>query len=162
MTAFLGGGGWFCTETDQVLAQERTPAVGMELRMAHRAVLDQYCVTCHNERIVNGAGAAPSPLVNQLRAVGLTLGTMDLTEVEEQADAVAFPSGLAPLPSTNPSRGLFCSVAYGPSGPRDIPDRQTALRTAGRAVCGSRPARALEGGHPHRPLSRGQATLGRA
>ena len=54
------------------------------------------------------------------------------------------------------------SVAYGPSGPRDIPDRQTALRTAGRAVCGSRPARALEGGHPYRPLSLGQATLGRA
>ena len=87
MTAFLGGGGWFCTETDQVLAQERTTAVGMELRMAHRAVLDRYCVTCHNERIVNGAGAAPSPLVNQLRAVGLTLDTMDLTEVEEQAEA---------------------------------------------------------------------------
>ena len=55
-----------------------------------------------------------------------------------------------------------CSVAYGPSGPRDIPDRQTALRTVGRAVCGSRPARALEGGHPSRPLSLGQATLGRA
>ena len=87
MIAFFGGGGWFFTETDQVLAQERTTAVGMELRMAHRAVLDQYCVTCHNERIVNGAGAAPSPLVNQLRAVGLALDTMNLTEVEEQAEA---------------------------------------------------------------------------
>ena len=43
----------------------------------HRELLDRYCVTCHNERLVAGRGGAPSPLVSQLRAVGLTLDTLD-------------------------------------------------------------------------------------
>ena len=53
---------------------------------AHRALLDRYCVTCHNERMVNGRGRAASPLVGQLRAVGLTLDTLDLAEVGSHAD----------------------------------------------------------------------------
>ena len=52
------------------------------------AVLDQYCVTCHNERIVQGDGEPPSSLVTQLRAVGLALDTLDLSNVG--ADAVAW------------------------------------------------------------------------
>ena len=48
---------------------------------AHRALLDRYCVTCHNERTVNGGGRPASPLVGQLRAVGLTLDTLDLADV---------------------------------------------------------------------------------
>ena len=48
---------------------------------AHRALLDRYCVTCHNERTVNGEGRPASPLVGQLRAVGLTLDTLDLADV---------------------------------------------------------------------------------
>ena len=55
-------------------------------RAAHRALLDRYCVTCHNERMVNGRGRAASPLVGQLRAVGLTLDTLDLAEVGGHAD----------------------------------------------------------------------------
>ena len=43
----------------------------------HRELLDRYCVTCHNERLVAGRGGAPSPLVSQLRAVGLTLDALD-------------------------------------------------------------------------------------
>ena len=53
---------------------------------AHRALLDRYCVTCHNERMVNGRGRVASPLVGQLRAVGLTLDTLDLAEVGSHAD----------------------------------------------------------------------------
>ncbi|MDA1091962.1 MAG: DUF1592 domain-containing protein [Acidobacteria bacterium] len=49
-------------------------------------VLDQYCVTCHNERVVAGAGTAPSPLVAQLRTVGLALDTLDLSEVGTHGD----------------------------------------------------------------------------
>ena len=52
---------------------------------AHRALLDRYCVTCHNTGVVTGAGTARSPLVGQLRAVGLTLDTLDLADVGGRA-----------------------------------------------------------------------------
>ena len=52
-----------------------------------RALLDRYCVTCHNERLVRGEGAAPSALVTQLRAAGLTLDTLDLSHVGEHAES---------------------------------------------------------------------------
>ncbi len=63
-----------------------TPSPGAEApapaeAAAHRALLDRYCVTCHNERTVNGEGRPASPLVGQLRAVGLTLDTLDLADV---------------------------------------------------------------------------------
>ncbi len=48
---------------------------------AHRALLDRYCVTCHNTTVVNGAGRPTTPLVGQLRAAGLTLDTLDLADV---------------------------------------------------------------------------------
>ena len=54
---------------------------------AHRALLDRYCVTCHNENVAAGRGAAASPLVAQLRAVGLSLDTLDLADVGGHADA---------------------------------------------------------------------------
>ena len=54
---------------------------------AHRALLDRYCVTCHNENVAEGRGAAASPLVAQLRAVGLSLDTLDLADVGGHADA---------------------------------------------------------------------------
>ena len=54
---------------------------------SYRALLDRYCVTCHNEPLVTGRGGAPSPLVSQLRAVGLTLDTLDLTAVGEHPEA---------------------------------------------------------------------------
>ena len=46
-----------------------------------RVLLDRYCVSCHNERVVNGRDAAPSLLASQLRAVGLTLDTLDPSNV---------------------------------------------------------------------------------
>ena len=51
------------------------------------AVLDRYCVTCHNARVVDGEGAAPSPLVAQLRAVGLSLDRLDASDVAGDAGA---------------------------------------------------------------------------
>ena len=54
---------------------------------AHRELLDRYCVTCHNERLVAGRGGAPSPLVSQLRAIGLTLDALDLAAVGERPAA---------------------------------------------------------------------------
>ncbi len=56
-------------------APEASPAA------AHRALLDRYCVTCHNEGVVDGEGRPASPLVGQLRAVALTLDTLDLDDV---------------------------------------------------------------------------------
>ena len=51
------------------------------------AVLDRYCVTCHNARVVDGAGAAPSPLAAQLRAAGLALDRLDPSNAAEDAAA---------------------------------------------------------------------------
>ncbi len=50
-------------------------------------VLDQYCVTCHNARVVDGEGAAPSPLVAQLRTAGLSLDRLDAANVADDAGA---------------------------------------------------------------------------
>jgi len=53
---------------------------------AHRDVLDQYCVICHNARVVRGESGGASPLAAQLRAAGLTLDTLDLDAVGERAE----------------------------------------------------------------------------
>ena len=45
-----------------------------------RALLDQYCVTCHNEPIVNGT-AGSGRQVDQLRLLGLTLDSADIDNV---------------------------------------------------------------------------------
>ena len=44
-----------------------------------RALLDRYCVTCHNERVVAGAGAGM--MAEQLRLVGLALDSADVDDV---------------------------------------------------------------------------------
>ena len=48
---------------------------------SYRALVDDYCVTCHNQEVLDGSEQAASPLVAQLRAVGLALDTLDLAEV---------------------------------------------------------------------------------
>ena len=50
------------------------------------ATLNRYCVTCHNERIVNGRGTAPSMLVSQLRTAGLALDALDVNHVGGDSD----------------------------------------------------------------------------
>ncbi len=58
--------------------QNQRPTAEIE---GHRELVDRYCVTCHNEDIVSGNDETSSPLVAQLRLVGLTLDTLDLTDV---------------------------------------------------------------------------------
>ena len=65
----------------QALAEGAANAASVE------ATLDRYCVTCHNERIVNGRGTAPSMLVSQLRTAGLALDALDPNHVGGQSDA---------------------------------------------------------------------------
>ena len=50
------------------------------------ATLNRYCVTCHNERIVNGRGTAPSMLVSQLRTAGVALDALDVNHVGGDSD----------------------------------------------------------------------------
>ena len=63
------------------------PAAGEAAAASVAATLDRYCVTCHNERVVTGRGAAPSMLVSQLRAAGLAFDTLDVSRVAGDADA---------------------------------------------------------------------------
>ena len=66
----------------QAAGLQQTPAPSSEADAnSARALLDRYCVSCHNERVVNGRDSAPSPLASQLRAVGLTLDTLDPSSV---------------------------------------------------------------------------------
>ena len=51
-----------------------------------RALLDRYCVTCHNGDFVRGTGEPRSLLVSQLRAVGLALDDVDVDHVAAHPD----------------------------------------------------------------------------
>jgi len=51
-----------------------------------RALLDRYCVTCHNGDFVRGTDEPRSLLVSQLRAVGLALDDVDVDHVAEHPD----------------------------------------------------------------------------
>ncbi|MCH7817235.1 MAG: DUF1587 domain-containing protein, partial [Proteobacteria bacterium] len=51
----------------------------------YRALLNQYCVTCHNQQVVNGPNQPANALLSQLRAVGLTLDALDLSTVAADA-----------------------------------------------------------------------------
>ena len=51
-----------------------------------RALLDQYCVTCHNSAFVAGTDEPRSRLVSQLRAVGLALDTVNVDDVAEDPE----------------------------------------------------------------------------
>ena len=86
-------GGWIvlALSSVQTSAQQTQPgqaqAAAPSSASSVRAVLDQYCVTCHNESIVRGEGEPPSLLVSQLRTSGLTLETLDVTEPSANVDA---------------------------------------------------------------------------
>ena len=51
-----------------------------------RALLDEYCVTCHNGDFVRGTDEPRSLLVSQLRAVGLALDDVDVDNVSENPE----------------------------------------------------------------------------
>ena len=65
--------------------EEQATQVSSADLVAHRELLNRYCVTCHNEDIVDGRDETSSSLVAQLRVVGLTLDTLDLTAVADHA-----------------------------------------------------------------------------
>ena len=50
------------------------------------ALVDQYCVTCHSQQIVGGAGEPSSSLIGQLRDTGLALDTLDTANVGPDAE----------------------------------------------------------------------------
>ena len=88
---------------------ERSEAIA-----AYSALLDRYCVTCHNENIVSGTGGDddPASMAVQLRTVGLTLDTVDLSDV-----------GAEPELWENVVRKL--RVGAMPPPPRPRPDQAT-------------------------------------
>ena len=51
-----------------------------------RALIDRYCVTCHNREFVHGDDEPRSRLVSQLRAVGLALDAVDVDNVAEDPE----------------------------------------------------------------------------
>ena len=78
--------GWFVAGVAALLppaaafAQAGEPAAASP----QRALLDRYCVTCHNERVVAGAGAGM--MAEQLRLVGLALDSADVDDVAAAPD----------------------------------------------------------------------------
>jgi len=75
-----------------------------------RALLDRYCVTCHNERVVAGNGAGM--MAEQLRLVGLALDSADVDNVAE--DPELWEKVVRKL-----------RVAAMPPQPRPRPDKET-------------------------------------
>ena len=51
-----------------------------------RALIDRYCVACHNREFVHGDDEPRSRLVSQLRAVGLALDVVDVDNVAEDPE----------------------------------------------------------------------------
>ena len=122
--AALVGGGWLArpAAAGQPANLPGGPGAAPEAAASAEdvtAVLDQYCVTCHNARVVDGAGAAPSPLVAQLRAAGLALDRLDAADVAE--DAAAWEAVV----------GKLRAGAMPPIG-RPRPDEETLDRVASR------------------------------
>ena len=120
----LVGGGWLARPAaagqpaNLLGASEAAPEAAASAADV-TAVLDQYCVTCHNAQVVDGAGAAPSPLVAQLRAAGLALDRLDAADVA--ADAAAWEAVV----------GKLRAGAMPPIG-RPRPDEETLDRVASR------------------------------
>ena len=61
-------------------------APGQATAVSVEATIDRYCLSCHNERIINGRGTAPSILVSQLRIAGLAFDTLDATHIGDETD----------------------------------------------------------------------------
>ena len=75
-----------------------------------RALLNQYCVSCHNERIVAGEGSGR--IADQLQLVGLALDTANIDDVAE--DPALWETVVRKL-----------RVGAMPPQPRPRPDKET-------------------------------------
>ena len=104
--------GWFVAGVAALLPPAAALAQAGEPAAAspQRALLDRYCVTCHNERVVAGAGAGM--MAEQLRLVGLALDSADVDDV-----------AAAPELWEKVVRKL--RVGAMPPQPRPRPDRET-------------------------------------
>ena len=77
-----------CVVTAGLIASDHAgaqPSASDPAVAGYRALLDQYCVSCHNQALVAGTAEARTALISQLRAVGLTLDTLDLTTIGADA-----------------------------------------------------------------------------
>ena len=81
----LAGSGPSSSTAPAVSAQASARGAAESDAARHRAVFDQYCVTCHNDALVSGADDARSPLVAQLCAAGISLDTMSLADIARDA-----------------------------------------------------------------------------
>ena len=55
---------------------------GQSISERNRALLDQYCATCHNQAVVNSVATINEGLqTTQLRNLGLTLDTEDVSDL---------------------------------------------------------------------------------
>ena len=61
--------------------QAQAPA---EAVSSQRALVNEYCVGCHNERVVNGQGSGM--MAEQLQLVGLALDVADIDNVAEDPE----------------------------------------------------------------------------
>ena len=93
-------------------AAPQTPQPTAEETSPQRALLDEYCVTCHNGDFVNGTDEPRSLLVSQLRVVGLALDDVDIDNVGE--DPAVWESVVRKL-----------KVGATPPQPRPRPDQAT-------------------------------------
>ncbi len=75
----------YCVVVAVLLAGASAGAQPSAATTEYRALLDQYCVSCHNEALVQGTDEPRTALISQLRAVGLSLDTLDLATVGEDA-----------------------------------------------------------------------------
>ena len=78
---------WFCLVlSSQLFADPQSSYSGAGVS-PQRALLDQYCVACHNQAIVNSATVdGESILFSQLRGLGLTLDTENVDNVAENPE----------------------------------------------------------------------------
>ena len=83
-----------------------------------RTLLNQYCVSCHNERIVAGEGSGR--MADQLQLVGLALDTANIDNVAEDPElwetvvrklrVGAMPPQPRPVSYTHLTLPTICSV----------------------------------------------------
>ena len=113
---FLGGFGAAAAVAFGSASAGAQPASAPAVESAvspQRALLDQYCVTCHNREFVDGADEPRSRLVSQLRAVGLALDAVDVDNVAEDPEiweAVARKlrvGAMPPQPRPRPDKAAY-------------------------------------------------------
>ena len=78
---------WLCLVlSNQVFADPQSSNLGAGVSL-QRTLLDQYCIACHNQAIVNSPAVdGESLLFTQLRGLGLTLDTENVDNVAENPE----------------------------------------------------------------------------